>query len=174
VIIKDASIGATVLDTGPVNSSSTSYAIPLGYLNFGKTYSWTVTVTDNHQYNPLWSVNNGPNFNTIAHAAPAIRFSWLPSRPAKDEQVSFTDTTVASGGAVKTAWQGSFPSDTIVTGGTSSSQATVKFSTSGSKVVRLTVTDSDGLQCAKSTSEGGIPSLNTSRGIPQFREIVPR
>lgn len=173
IIVRDG--GTIVKDTGRVESSSNSYAIPLGTLEFNKTYSWSVMVWDNNPYNQLVSGTvNGPDFTTIKHAAPAISFNWTPSRPSRDEQVTFTDATVASGGAAKTAWQWSFPADATILSGANTSQAAVKFSTSGSKVIRLTVTDSDGLQCTRATGEGGIPSLNTGRSIPQFRETVPR
>ncbi|MBI2454246.1 MAG: hypothetical protein HYV54_01590, partial [Parcubacteria group bacterium] len=174
IIIKDASSGAVVLDTARVNSSSNSYSIPLGTLAFNKTYSWTVTVTDNHKYNPLWSTASGSNFTTIAHAAPAISFTWSPARPAKDEQVTFTDNTTASVGASKTAWQWNFPQGTTLLGGTTGSQATAKFETSGAKVIGLTVTDSDGLLCSRSSGEGGIQQFSTGRSIPQFKEVIPR
>ena len=172
VIIKDG--GNVVKDTGRIDSSSNSYAIPLGTLEFNKTYSWTVNVWDNNQNQLSSGMVNGSDFTTIKHAAPAIAFSWSPNRPAKDEQVIFTDTTAVSGGASKTTWQWSFPEDAALLTGTTESQAKVNFAASGSKIIRLTVTDSDGLQCAKSTGEGGIPAFNTGRGIPQFKEVIPR
>lgn len=172
VVIKDG--GNVVKDTGQINSSSNSYAIPLGTLDFNKTYSWTVKVWDNNSNQLSSGAINGLNFSTIKHAAPAVLFSWAPTRPAKDEQVTFTDGTTVSGGSLKSSFLWTFPAEATLLSSTNGSQAVAKFGASGAKSIRLKVTDSDGLQCEKSTGDNGIPSFNIGRGIPQFREIAPR
>mgnify|MGYP001564128945 FL=1 len=179
--ITDTSTGQIITDTGKINSGSSSYAIPLGILAFNKTYSWTIKVWDNDGYNILSSsAVSGSNFSTIKHTAPVLSFTRWPAPPqniAKDQQVTLTDTTVVSGGSSKTAWNWDFSkvpvSDYTLFSATNGSQVVVKFTTSGDKRIKLSVTDSDGLWCEKETGSG-LPALNVGRGIPKFKEVIPQ
>ncbi|MFY9493183.1 MAG: hypothetical protein WAP55_01780 [Minisyncoccia bacterium] len=178
VIIKDAASGATVKDSGQVVSSSNSYALPLGTLDFDKTYTWTIKVWESDAAR-LTAEAAGGSFTTIKHAAPALSFNVSPLRPSKDEQVTLTDTTVVSGGATKTNWNWDFTGVEGVTllSATNGSQAVVKFSTAGSKNVKLRVTDSDGLACEKGANDDAndsLPNITVGRSIPQYREVLPR
>ncbi len=197
VIVRDVSSGSIVHDscssisntTCTSGHSSKLYTIPLAnpdgskIIDFNKTYSWTVQVWDNNQYNPLASnIVNASSFpiTTIQHTAPVLSYTRWPAPPqtiSKDQQVTLTDTTVVSGGSSKTAWNWDFSkvpvSDYTLFSATNGSQVVVKFTTSGDKKIKLSVTDSDGLWCEKETGSG-LPALNVGRGVPKFKEIIPQ
>ncbi|MBI4118811.1 MAG: PKD domain-containing protein, partial [Parcubacteria group bacterium] len=147
-------------------------------LSFNKTYNWAVRVWESDPER-LSAVEIGPSFTTMAHAAPALQFTLSPARPSRDEQVTLTDTTVVSGGATKTAWNWDFTGVDGVTllSATNGSQVVAKFSTSGSKNVKLRVTDSDGFNCQKGANDDAndsLPNITIGRSIPLFREVLPR
>ncbi|MEK7609138.1 MAG: hypothetical protein AAB476_01515, partial [Patescibacteria group bacterium] len=178
VVVNDAATSAVVSDSGEVVSSSNSYAIPLGNLSFNKTYNWAVKVWESDEAR-LTAVEIGSSFTTIKHAAPALSFNLSPARPSRDAQVTLTDTAVVSGGASKTNWDWDFTGVDGVTllSAANGPQAVVKFSTSGSKNVKLRITDSDGLNCEKGANDDAndsLPNITVGRGIPSFREILPR
>ncbi len=80
---------------------------------------------------------------TIGNRAPAASFDFLPAAPLTGESVTFTSTSSDPDGSIAgQAWDldndGSFDDGT----GSSASQS---FSTSGSKTVRLRVTDNNGV-----------------------------
>ena len=178
VVITDQGTGSVVKDTGKVVSSSGSYNVLLGTLDFNKTYDWNVTVWES-DLERLSAQADGQSFTTIKHAAPALSFSMAPARPSKDEEVTLTDTTTTSGGATKTAWDWDFSNVDGVTllGPTDEPTVLLTFTTSGAKNGILSVTDSDDLTCTKdsnSNSGDNLPNISIGRGIPSFQEIIPR
>lgn len=169
VVIRDASNGSLVKDTGKVMSQSESYAIPAGTLAFNKTYSWTVTVWDDSPEN-LSSTATGSNFTTIKHAAPDISYDLSPNKISLNEILTITDTSTVSGGSTKSNIEWDF-SDvtgyTLITEPPLWDEIQVKFTTLGLKNIKLRVTDSDGLWC-----EEGL-NINFGRSPGEFREVVP-
>ena len=178
LVITDASSGATIKDTGEVVSSSSSYAIPAGTLEFNKTYNWTIKVWESDAAR-LTAQAAGPSFTTGQHAAPTLSYTISPTRPSKDEQVTITDATLVASGATKTAWNWDFIGIDGVTllSATNANQVTVKFTTPGPKNIKLRVTDSDGLSCEKGVNDSPndtLQDLIIGRSVPNFKEVIPR
>ncbi len=178
VVITDTGTGSVVKDTGEVASASNSYSVPVGTLDFNKTYSWTIKVWDNHP-SRLTAQSSGANFTSIKHAAPSLSATLAPARVSKDEVLTITDSSTVYGGATKTAWDWDFSAVTDYTllTPTNLNEVKVKFTTTGMKNVKLKVTDSDGLWCKKGFND--LPSdslldISVGRSVPtNFREISP-
>ena len=114
------------------------------------------------------SATAGQSFTTLKHFAPSVSFKPSPKNPSKNEQVTFTDTSTAYGGATISTRSWSFPAGTEVLTPLDGQQVIVKFTTTGSKTVSLAVTDSDGLYNFKSLT------ISIGKGVPKiFKEIFP-
>jgi VCBS repeat-containing protein len=178
IIIRDVSSGSLIKDTGKINSSSNSYAIPSGTLSFNKTYSWSVTVWDSNQ-NSLSSNSNGPNFTTMKHTPPSLSADINPNKISLNEIITITDTTTVYGGSTKSAWNWNFSNVTgytLITEPPLLDEIQVKFTTPGSKNIILKVTDSDGYWCERGfnySSTDALPDINFGRSPSNFREVVP-
>ena len=178
VVITDTGTGGIVKDTGEVTSSSNSYSVPVGTLDFNKTYSWTIKVWDNHP-SRLTAQSSGANFTTIKHAAPSLSAISAPARVSKDEILTLTDSTTVYGGSTKTAWDWDFSdvTDYTLLTPTNLNEVKVKFTTTGMKNVKFKVTDSDGLWCKKGFNDlpsDSLPDISVGRSVPtNFREISP-
>lgn len=110
----------------------------------------------------------GVNISSISVVSPY--FTYSPSDPVAGSPVQFTDTTQITCGAVIRNWGWTFQDGSP--GASSEQNPTVIFSGSGSKVVSLTVTDSDGNIWSITSGVGsGAPPDVQVRGRPRFREF---
>ena len=164
-------------------SASTAYNLNLTHdlegdwlfsLNWNTTYYWKVKVRDEQGAWSDWS--DVAQFTTPLHASPYINFSWNPTKPTVDELVQFTDLSEcydSSGNVVActgigpcgTAWCWTFqdgsPSSSI------EQNPTTSFSSMGSKIITLRVTDSDGYSCSDSKT------VQITLPLPEWEEISP-
>lgn len=142
-IATDSGFGAIVVDSGKVPSSSTSYIVAGGVLNYNTLYFYRVRV---------WDTNDSPSgyaqssFTTPAHRGPTVDFTWTPPKPIKGADSTFTDTTTFSGGATFRLRSWTFPSSARPQN-SPQSPVTVQFQDS-SNIVILSVTDTDSLTCS--------------------------
>ncbi|MBU4298460.1 PKD domain-containing protein, partial [Patescibacteria group bacterium] len=131
-------------------------------LNYNTGYNWRLKVWNTDETESTW---NGSTFPTLKHAYPSIDFSWAPVKPAVNEVVKFTDNSVVYGGATKSSWLWEFqdgnPASSTV------QNPTTTFASTGSKTVKLKVTDSDTFSCDKEKT------LNAQSRLPQWKEIKP-
>lgn len=149
-------------DSGRVYSSSNSFStINLGY---NTTYYWRVRVWDSQGLVSSWA--SGPSFATPKHAYPTANFTWSPTSPSANENVSFTDQSTIYGGVGKAAWYWTFQD-----GNPSSStqqNPTIKFNSQGNKQISFRVTDTDGYSCTVNRQ------ININLPLPKWKEIIPR
>ncbi|MBU4481611.1 PKD domain-containing protein, partial [Patescibacteria group bacterium] len=154
-------ITTKICDYTAISSSHQSY--PTGCpLNYNTGYNWRLKVWNTDETESTW---NGSTFPTLKHAYPSIDFSWAPVKPAVNEVVKFTDNSVVYGGATKSSWLWEFqdgnPASSTV------QNPTTTFASTGSKTVKLKVTDSDTFSCDKEKT------LNAQSRLPQWKEIKP-
>ncbi|MBT9171540.1 MAG: hypothetical protein DDT18_01923 [Actinobacteria bacterium] len=108
---------------------------------------------------------SGPSFTTPLHAYPFIDFSWLPERPTVNEIVQFTDKSVVFGGTTKVSWSWTFQD--AIPSSSNQQNPSVKFTSTGPKIVTLKVTDSNGFACT------GQKTISARFPLPDWREIPP-
>lgn len=158
----------TLIDTGKVTSTSKTYTVPVGVLNFGTTYYWRVKLWDSSNAESSWI--NGPSFATISHKYPTVNFKWTPSGPSAGETVQLTDQSAAYGGTSISNWLWTFQ-DAIckvpAIGCAGVQNPKVAFTTEGPKNVSLKVTDSDGFSCMLNKTVQSKPPL------PEYKETAP-
>jgi len=152
--------GSPFIDTGKVLSANSEFS-PLN-LSFATTYHWRVKVWDNldEQSVPEWAT--GTPLITPAHAFPNPDFTWSPSFPSAEEEVTFQDTTTFVLGSSSQSWAWDF-GDTA----TSTLQnPTHVYQENGAYAVTLSATDDAGSCQAQKT-------VNTTLPFPDWREISP-
>jgi len=87
----DPLFGSINVDSGNVVSGSTTYT-PI--LEYNKAYYWRVKVWDSSDAPSAWVEPAPPlPITTRTHGTPIPSFTVLPSRPAVDEVVAFTDNS---------------------------------------------------------------------------------
>ena len=134
-------------------------------LDFNTTYYWWVRVYDSENDDSGWIA--GPSFTTSVHAWPWVNFSWVPTSPAIDEEVQFTDESTVYGGTVKQSWSWAFTNGDPAFSCCNEPNPVVVFSDNGENPVTLEVTDSDGFAC------DAVKTLNTTLPLPQWIEVAP-
>ena len=151
-------------DSGKVESTSPSYATPLGKLSYNTTYYWRLKVWDSKGTESTWI--SGPFFRTPTHAYPRIEFTWSPLKPHVNQPVQFTDQSTVYGGTTKASWDWTFQ-DANPPNSTHQHPQQVTFSSAGPKRVTLKVDDSDGFSCT------GEKTVNVQLPLPEWQEIPP-
>ncbi len=157
------------VDIAPVSSSAEEVVVVVStspgedQLAYNTGYYWRVRVWDDQGGDSGWL--NGPSFTTEPHRYPSIDFDWTPDGPNINEGVQFVDQSSVYGGTTKASWSWTFPDGDP---GTSNQQnPLVIFTSSGSKSVSLTVTDSDGFSCP------GSETVNVGFSLPEWEESSP-
>lgn len=177
-----------VYDTGQVNSSGNQFDTS-PYLQYDTSYRWIIYVYDNHGAVSLPIVynsnsasdtdknidNNPATFTTFKHEFPRPRFSWLPLKPSKEQQVNFSDqsqiylstapTTPIPATDANADWLWTFNNGTPATSNSLNPVAT--FVSTGNTMVTMSVTDLDG--CENSTST----QFNIKLKLPTWKEENP-
>lgn len=152
-------------DSGKVISGSSSY-IASG-LDFNTTYQAQVTVWNSSDVASTPVSTN--SWKTPKHAYPSVDFSWLPSNPAVNQLIQFTDQTQLFdiGGIGQRAWNWLFKAPAVSPNSTQQNP-TYTYNSSGSYSVKLTVTDKDSYSCSLTKL------LNIDRPIPIWEEVSPK
>jgi len=148
-----------LIDTGKVQSTNSEFS-PLS-LSFSTTYYWRVKVWDssNEQSVPEWAT--GAPFTT-SHAFPNSNFTFSPTLPSAEEEVTFTDTTTFATGSTSQSWSWDF-GDTA----TSSQQHPVHvYQENGAYTVTLSAGDDAG-SCPVQKN------VNIALPFPEWQEISP-
>lgn len=153
--------GGISFDSGKINSSSNTYAPPVGTFEYNKTYNWQLKVWDNTGRDSGWI--SGGSFATLNHQPPAPDFTWVTD-PDDERKLTFIDQSGAFGGASVAGWYWAFPSGSPAESSVSSQ--TVTFSSTGTKNIGLRVTDSDGYTCSVTKPVGVRKKFN-------WKEILP-
>jgi len=139
----------------------------LSQLSWNTTYYWKVRAGDTAGNWSAWSIKD--SLDTPEHAYPYVNFSWSPQSPSVGEVVQFNDTSEcydAAGNIVPCeSWSWTFEDGDPATSTLQNPET--KFTSSGSKDVDLTVTDSDVFSCFISRS------LNIGLPLPGWKEIPP-
>jgi hypothetical protein len=136
-------------------------------LSWNATYYWKVKVKDSAGNWSNWSTVD--SFTTPSHASPYVNFTWSPQRPTVNQVVQFIDLSECYN-----------PSDNIIpcsswywtfqNGNPSSSTGqnpTTTFTSVGSNLVTLRVTDSSGFWCENSKT------VTPTYPLPFWKEIHP-
>ena len=157
-------------DSGKITSSVTSYTLPLGLsMEYNKTYYWRVRAwnTADPPVESAWSTVQ--TFTTPKHKYPDPSFTKSPENPKVGETIQFTDTSTFYDGSSNHQWSWTFqdgtPSASIL------QNPSVVFSSSGTKDISLTVTDTDGYSCPTDGSSGNVGSATKKSYI--WVEVAP-
>lgn len=153
-----------IIDTGKVLSSSNSYTIPSGQLNFNDTYYWRIQVWDNPA-DETGGYTNGPSFSTLVHAGPNPDFTWGPTSPTVNQFVNFTDLTTFPPGGSAVAYSWTFQDGNPATA--TIQNPTTRFGPEGTKSVDLAITDDLGTICSITKF------VDVGLALPDFQEIRP-
>lgn len=151
-------------DTGEIISSSNSYATTQSF-EWDKKYYWQVRAKNQEGTWSNWS--NTDSFNVPEHAYPMPDFIYNPLEIKVNENVDFTDASVAYGGATITAWSWVFQDGNPASSNLQNPQD-IKFLSAGSKTVSLEAADSDGYSCPTSKN------ISVSFPLPEWKEVLPR
>jgi len=89
-----------VADTGKILNDSNSYVFQESgkQLAWNTAYNWQIMVWDNYDVASNWA--SSPTFSTIVHAYPTSNFAWIPEKPLVNQQVQFTDQSIAYGATI--------------------------------------------------------------------------
>ncbi len=162
------SFGSPEVDSGKVNSGSTSYFTGQGVLQFNTTYRARVRVWNNYNQVSGWTTSS--NFKTPNYAYPQVDFNWVANgivnnpSPPLNKPVQFTDTTVF-GNPSNRKWDWLFGD-----GGSSTLQNPSNvYVSEGSYYVTLTATDNANQVCVRTKGP-----LIIQKPIPKWREIAPK
>jgi len=148
-------------------------------LSWGTSYYWRVKVWDSGNLSSSWV--NGPSFTTPAHSYPYPDFTLSPQNPAIGEVVTFTDysecysspgntkyncsTTEPIGGSISYSWD--FGNGQI---STTKGDATTTYTTTGSKTVRLTITDNS---LTPPDDCDTTRQVTVTLPLPEYKEVPP-
>jgi hypothetical protein len=139
----------------------------LNRLAWGTTYYWKVRVKDSAGNWSDWSTID--SFTTPSHASPYVNFTWSPQNPTVNQVVQFTDLSECYNSSDNivpcSSWFWTFQN-----GNPSSStkqNPTTTFSSVGSNLVTLRVTDSSGFWCE------GSKTVTSTYPLPFWKEIPP-
>ncbi len=160
-------IPAANYDSGKLDSSSPTFSIPNGLLQFGNTYNFRIMVWNTYDQPSAWSAYS-PSWSTPPYAYPDVyapyQFTWpSPPKPQQNKPVQFTDHTVFGGGG-NHAWNWDFGD-----GGTSTAQSPAHaYVNLGNYTITETATDAAGQSCSNSES------LNVQKPIPVIKEVAPK
>jgi hypothetical protein len=166
-----ASDGFKVVDTGKkscIDCSAYVFQSAGEQLAWNTSYNWQIMVWDSSDL-PSVGWIGGPSFTTISHAYPTPNFTFLPSNPAIEEVVIFTNTSQAYGGATISSnfWTITQGAGTFVDGtSANSSNPHIKFSTRDNRI-KLQVADSSGYNCETEKIISATPPL------PEWWEVPP-
>jgi hypothetical protein len=139
----------------------------LSRLAWGTTYYWKVRVKDSAGNWSDWSPVD--SFTTPSHASPYVNFKWDPQNPIVNQVVQFTDLSECYNSSDNiipcSSWfwtfqNGNPPSST-------SQNPTTTFSSVGSNLVTLKVTDSSGFWCESSKT------VTLTYPLPFWKETPP-
>jgi hypothetical protein len=139
----------------------------LNRLAWGTTYYWKVRVKDSAGNWSDWSQVD--SFTTPSHAYPYVDFTWSPQKPTLNQVVQFidlsecynpSDNIIPCSSWYWTFQNGNPPSST-------SQNPTTTFSSVGSNLVTLRVTDSSGFWCE------GSKTVTSTYPPPFWKEILP-
>lgn len=147
-------------------------------LSYNTPYYWWVKVWDSGGASSSWTA--GPSFTTYAHEFPNVYFSWSPAKPNQDENVNFSDidldenrTSYYTAGNPSSAtecdvskcnfnWVIQDASEVDVS---DKQNPIYKFTSTGSKSAKLTVTDNDGYSC-----ESAPQTIQVNTALPTWKE----
>jgi hypothetical protein len=177
-----------VLDTGKITGlpgQSQAFVIqpPYPTLSWNTTYYWRLKVWDSKDTPSTdWIVyqNNIPppeSFTTASHSYPYPNFTPSPKNPAIEEVVTFIDNSkcysspgnteysCSTGGSISYLWD-------FGNGQTSTTKgdATTTYTTTGSKTVRLTITDNS---LTPAGSCDAARQVTIALPLPEWEEIPP-
>jgi len=163
------SFGSPEVDSGKINSGSTSYFTGQGLLQFNTTYKARVRVWNGYDQVSSWTESG--SFKTPNFAYPQVNFTWTsngvnePTSPAIGALVQFTDQTVFGGNPVQREWDWTFGDST-----SSTQQSPSKtYNAEGTYYVTLTAEDSQGQVCARTRGP-----LIIQKPIPKWKEVAPK
>ena len=157
------SFNSPEIDSGKINSNSTSYFTGQGILQFNITYRARVRVWNGYDQVSGWTT--GSSWKTPPHAYPQVNFTWSPTNPALNQPAQFTDQTTFYGNPNGRRWNWIFGD-----GGSSTQQnPSHTYNAEGVYYSTLTATDNSNQAC--STTKGPI---SIQKPIPQWIEIAPR
>lgn len=133
---------------------------------YDTTYYWRVKVQDSQEEKSAWILAE-KSFTTAPHPCPSVNFDWSPYEPNERQDVAFNDTTETYGGTIPITWYWTFEdaniSDSI------EQNPIARFLFSGSKIVTLKVTDSDGFSDSRSKT------INIFQvAPPEWEETAPQ
>ena len=144
-VSESSSYSNFVINTGKIDSASTSYAAQMGTFSYAKTYYWRIKVWDNRGGESSWY--DGSPFTTAAHEYPLIDFSWTPTKPVINEAITFTGQVSVFGGSTVQSKHWIFESGDPATSTNETPQVT--WTQKGTFKVSLAVIDSDGFSCTR-------------------------
>ncbi len=166
----NASFTQNVYNTGVQPGEDSSFTIPPGWLQFGRTYYIRVRVWDNHGQASSYSATR--TFLTPNDPYPQAGFTFSPARVHREETVQFTDASSAQGGASITGWSWVFGGcdsvKCLLTGSGISNPQNI-FHQTGSYPTTLRVTDSNSNSCTSTPQ-----TIEVERSIPSWKEVAPQ
>ena len=163
------SFQSSEVDSGKVNSGSTSYFSGQGSLQFNVTYKARIRVWNSYDQVSGWTESG--SFKTPNFAYPQVNFTWSiggvnePSNPPKNSSIQFTDQTVFGGNPLQREWSWLFGD------GTSSVQQNPAkaYTAEGTYYVTLTAEDSQSQSCSRTRGP-----LSIQKPIPVWKEVAPK
>ncbi|MFC1789833.1 PKD domain-containing protein, partial [Patescibacteria group bacterium] len=164
---------ATTIDTGKLSDSCGGDCVSYVFQSSGErlawntNYSWRIMVWDSQDESSSWI--NGPGINAASQPYPTPAFSWDPEFPEIDQEVQFTDESIAYGGATIVSWNWD-----LGNGETPSNQnPTTTYALEDSYTVTLGVCDSFG--CCCDGNNAAVSEINIGGGdsLPEYQEIPP-
>jgi hypothetical protein len=139
----------------------------LNRLAWGTTYYWKVRVKDSAGNWSNWSTVD--SFTTPSHAYPYVNFTWSPQNPTVNQVVQFTDLSECYNSSDNivpcSSWFWTFQNGNPSS--STSQNPTTTFSSVGSNLVTLKVTDSSGFWCENSKT------VASTYPLPFWKEIHP-
>jgi len=166
-IAKNQSFANLVYDSQVVNTGSESYSIPVGIIDYDKTYYWRLKVIDSYGMESDW-ILGGP-FSTPVQAAPHPVINFAPKTPIVLQRMSFDSATsycysgpnkIACGDDSTVAYRWDFGNgDTSTLAGD-----TTVFESKDEYTVKLNIT-SGSLTCSTSKV------MNVNETLPTWQEV---